>query len=73
MIINVTVVYMERDVMILMRTNPLHLRLGPENRDFFGPQMLATIEVSFWPEKVEIFGAYPFQWPEKWIYPRQNN
>ncbi len=38
--INVPVVYMARDVMILMRENPFRGPLegvGPENRDFFGP------------------------------------
>ncbi len=38
--INVPVVYMARDVMILMRANPLQGPLeevGPENRDFLGP------------------------------------
>ena len=38
--INVPVVYMVRDVMILMRAVPYQGPLegvGPENRDFFGP------------------------------------
>ncbi len=38
--INVPVVYMARDVKILMRENPfrgLLEGLGPENRDFVGP------------------------------------
>jgi hypothetical protein len=41
-------VYMGRDVMILMRANPLQGSLegvDPENRDFFGPEM-ATREAS---------------------------
>jgi hypothetical protein len=40
MIINVPVVYMMRDVMILMQANQLQGPLegvGPENQDFFGP------------------------------------
>jgi hypothetical protein len=40
LIIYVPVVYKARDIMILMRANPLHGPLegvGPENRDFFGP------------------------------------
>ncbi len=38
--VNLPVVYMARDVMILMRENPFRGPLegvGPENRDFFGP------------------------------------
>jgi hypothetical protein len=38
--INVPVVFMGRDVMILMQANPFQGPLegvGPENRDFFGP------------------------------------
>ncbi len=38
--INAPAVHMERDVMILMRANPLLepvVGVGPENRDFFGP------------------------------------
>ncbi len=38
--INVPVVYITRDVMILMWANPLQGPLegvSPENRDFFGP------------------------------------
>ncbi len=40
--INVPVVYMARDVMILMGENPFLGPLegvGPENRDFLGPEM----------------------------------
>jgi hypothetical protein len=40
MTFNVPVVYMARDVMILMRENPYRGPLegvGPENQDFFGP------------------------------------
>jgi hypothetical protein len=46
--------------MILMRENPLQGLLegvGPENLDFFGPEMVTS-------GKVEIFRAYPFKWPE---------
>ncbi len=46
--INVPVVYMARDVIILMRANPFRGPLegvGPENRDFLGPEM-TTSEVS---------------------------
>jgi hypothetical protein len=38
--INVPVVYIARDIMILMRENPFRMPLegvGPESRDFFGP------------------------------------
>ncbi len=37
--INVSVVYMARNIMILMRENPFRVPLegvGPKNRDFFG-------------------------------------
>ncbi len=39
---NVPVVYMARDVMILMGENPIRGTfegVGPENQDFFGPEM----------------------------------
>jgi hypothetical protein len=47
--INVPVVYMARDVMILMRENPLHgpsEGVGPENRDFFLGHEMAISEAS---------------------------
>jgi hypothetical protein len=40
--INVPVVYMAQDVMTLMGENPFRGQLegvGPENQDFFGPEM----------------------------------
>jgi hypothetical protein len=43
--INVPVVYMARDVMILMRAIPFRGPLegvGPESRDFLGPEMVTT-------------------------------
>ncbi len=48
MTIKVPVVFMTRNVMILMRANPFRGPLegvGPENRDFLGPEM-ATSEVT---------------------------
>jgi hypothetical protein len=62
--------YMARDVMILMGANSRATGGGgPENRDFLGPEM-ATREASaiplviIRPEKVDIFRAHSFQWPE---------
>ncbi len=43
--INVPVVYMSRDVMILMGANPLQgplKGLGPENGDIFGPEIATS-------------------------------
>ncbi len=60
--INVAVVYMARDVMILMRENPFRGPLegeDPENRDFLGPEM-ATSEVNaIWAQKSRDFQGPP--------------
>ncbi len=64
--INVPIIYMARNEMILMRANPFRVPLegvGPDNRGFFGGHsLIARCH----------FRAHPFQWPSKWICPRQN-
>jgi hypothetical protein len=52
--INVPVVYMARNVMILMRENPFRGSLegvGPENRDFLGPEMAMREASAIWTQK----------------------
>jgi hypothetical protein len=52
---NVPVVYLARDVMILMLAYPSQ---GPSERA--GPEMATSKQVPFGPKKVEIFRAHPF-------------
>ncbi len=47
---------MARDVMILMRANPLQGSLewvGPENRDFLGHEMATSESSAIWAQKKE--------------------
>ncbi len=49
--INVPVVYMAREVMILIRANPLQGSLkgvGPENLTFLGPEMASSESSALW-------------------------
>ncbi len=49
--INVPVVYIARDIMILMQANPLQRPLegvGPENQDFLGPERPKTKASDIW-------------------------
>ncbi len=66
--INVPVVFfMARYVMVLRGSTSLRGALegvGPENRDFLGPEMVRAKRVPFVPKKVEIFRAHPFQCPK---------
>ncbi len=61
---------MARDVMSLMGANPFRGQsegVGPENRYgtyFFGPEMATSEASAIWTQKVEVFWAHPFQWPE---------
>ncbi len=75
--INVPVVYMGQDEMIFMwATFILRAleRVGPENQDFFcGPEMATSEASALWAQKVEIFRAHSFQWPEYWICPHQKS
>ncbi len=45
------------DLMILMWANPNegNWKVGPENRDFLGPEMATSDEEAIWAQKVEIF------------------
>ncbi len=64
--INVPVVYVARDVIILMRALSITRALegvGPEIENFLGPEM-ATSEVSaIWAQKSQDFRAHPFHGP----------
>jgi hypothetical protein len=55
--INVPVVYMAWDIMILVRENPFRGPLegvGPENRDFWGPEMATSEASAIWAESAGI-------------------
>jgi hypothetical protein len=56
---------MARDLMILMRANPLQGPMEcPENLDFLGPEIATSEALPFQgSNKISIFRAHPFQWP----------
>jgi hypothetical protein len=59
---NVPVVYMKRDVMILMQAIPFRGPLegvGLENRDFFGPEMALSETSAIWAKKVVGILGFP--------------
>ncbi len=58
--INVPVVYMARDIMISCGQHPLQWPLegvGPENRDFLGPEMATTEASAIWAQKSRDFSV----------------
>jgi hypothetical protein len=58
---------MARDEIIFMRANPFRGQLdgvGLKIKTFLGPEMATSQSSANGTKKVEIFRAYPFQWPE---------
>ncbi len=59
----VSVVYMARYVMVLMRADPLQGGLkgvGPGNRDFLGPEMATREASAIWAQKSRTLGKACF-------------
>ena len=50
----------------------IHLRIVTIST-FLGQMAFASLVIISGPKKVSIFRAHPFQWPSKWIFPRQNH